>query len=610
MKRLIFFLSSALSCARAPVEALPPVSPPEPTLDAMVEQHTRWILEQSPEWSTQLGVSEERAGIGFNGRLADYSPSANESIRNTLASMKTELDSIERDSLRPSEQLTYDVLRFSYDLAARQNRFGVGHPSVLGAAPPYAVNPLFGPQIDIPRLLMVQHPLRSRADAKTWLSRLAALPRVLDELAAMTERDAKHGVTPPAFALEAIAKASKNYAKNPDTHPLLAAFRSRIDTVDSLSEEEQLRLSSEAKSILGAQVLPAFHVFAARMESLVPFAGEHAGLWRLKDGQKMYSVALESWGANGLTPEEIHRIGLEDVARLHREMDRILRSIGSTVGSVGERMAKLASDPRFLIENTDEAKSKLVQKLQSDIDSVLARAPRWFLHVPEQPIQVRRIPPHEENSAGGGYYTPPPLDGSRPGIFWINLKDAREVPTYTLKSLVMHEAVPGHHFQASRALALDELPLIQKMVWFGDYGEGWALYAEELADEMGLYDADPMGTLGRYRMELYRAVRLVVDTGLHHKRWSRERAVSYMVEATGEPRSAIAREIDRYAVWPGQAASYKLGMIQFQRLRRHAERELGARFDVREFHDELLRHGPMPMQTLSQRIDSWIEAKR
>jgi len=578
-------------------------------IEAIALKHAGVIMQSSPEWATQMGVSEALAGEGFKARLADFSSRANEDAYEALDSMINDLESIDRASLSRQEQLTYDVMAFSYAIAQRQNAFRTGHPSFLLASPPYAVNQLFGPQIDIPRLLIAQQRVRNTADAEDWLSRLSEIDRVLDEVAQLAETDSQRGVTPPYFALEAVANAAEAFIDKPvKEHMLYSSFAAKIDAIEDLGNQERETLLGFAETTLKDEVYPAYENFRQRMLALVPAAGRDAGVWRLPNGSAMYQVALESWGAGDLTADEIHQIGLDDVERLHSEMDRILRSVGYVEGSVGERMARLAQDPAYLIENTDEAKLELVNALQGDVDIVLEKAPEWFLDIPDYEVEVRRIPKHEQDSSAGGYYTPPPLDGSRPGIFWVNLKDAADVPTYTLKSLVFHEAVPGHHFQAGKSLSIRGLPLIQNLMWFGDYGEGWALYAEELAKEMGMYEGDPLGDLGRYRMELYRAARLVVDTGLHHKRWGREQAIDYMVEVTGESRSSITREIDRYAVWPGQAASYKLGMIQFQRLRSKAEAELGPRFNIREFHDVVLRDGPMPMATLALRVDEWIQS--
>jgi len=577
----------------------------------VADRHASLVLRVSPEWATQLGVSEDIGGPSFDERLSLYDKKSNDDLYRMSDQMLQELSAIDRDQLSSQSAVTYDVLSASYGFAQQQNKFRTGSPSVLGANPPYAVNQLFGPQIDLPRLFTVQHSVRSKEDAEAFLVRLGELDRVLDELAAMTEADADKGVTPPVFALEAIVDAAESFIRStPKSHLIATSFENKLNAVQSMSDDQRRLFNERAVSTLVDEVYPAYRQFADRISALKAHAKDGAGLWRLADGKEMYQVALNAWGANGLTPDEIHQIGLDDVARIHRQMDEILKSVGYDDGSVGQRMAALAKDPTYIISNTDEAKAELVAKLQGDVDNVIKLAPQWFVGVPDYKVEVRRIPVHEQDVASGGYYTPPSLDGERPGIFWINLKDTADTPIYTLKSLVYHEAVPGHHFQAANAMSITDLPLIQNMMWFGDYGEGWALYAEELAKEMGLYEGDALGDLGRLRMELYRAARLVVDTGLHDKRWSREKAIAYMVGVTGESRESIRREIERYAVWPGQAASYKLGMIQFQRLRKLAEDELGEQLDIRNFHDVVLREGAMPMVVLDSRVKNWIAQQK
>ena len=580
-------------------------------LSVLAKRHAKLVLEMSPEFATQLGVSADIAGEGFDKRLSEYSKEANASAYELAKSLRTELRSINRDALSGRDQVTYDVLDNAYEMAERQNEFSIGIPSVLGANPPYAVNQLFGPQIDLPRLFIAQHPVQSIDDARALIERLKSVSRVLDELADLAEVDAQKGVTPPTFALEAIAEAATRFtAPAPSEHAIATSFSSKLDRLSEIDEKVKQDLALTVNEMVKNDIYPAYKSFGARMTALIPAAGEGAGVWRLPNGADIYQVSLDAWGATGLTPDEIHQIGLDDVERIHRQMDKILVGVGYDKGPVGERMAALAKDPNYIIPNTDKAKEDLIGDLQDYVDEVLEIAPRWFASIPEHKMEVRRIPVHEQDSSSGGYYTPPSLDGARPGIFWINLKDSADSPVYTLKSLTYHEATPGHHFQASKALSITDLPLIQNMMWFGDYGEGWALYAEELAKEMGLYEGDELGDLGRLRMELYRATRLVVDTGLHHKRWSRETAIDYMVEVTGESRESISREIERYAVWPGQATSYKLGMIQFQRLRELAERELGEEFDLREFHEFVLQDGSMPMAVLAGRVDEWILEKK
>lgn len=356
---------------------------------------------------------------------------------------------------------------------------------------------------------------------------------------------------------------------------------------------------------------PAYTRLEAAMENLLPQAGADAGIWRLgPEGAAFYQMALDAYGAGGMDGDEVHALGLSEVERITAEMDAILQGQGLTEGSVAERLAVVTDRPGAVYPNTDEGRDELLQSLRAQVAEIMTLAPDWFGALPTQKIEVRRIPVYEQDSSPGGYYSGPSLDGARPGIYWINLKNTADNPKLGLNTLTYHEAVPGHHFQISLQRAIDDMPLMRNLLSYSEFAEGWALYGEALAKEMGLYDDDPLGDLGRLQAEIFRAARLVVDTGLHHKRWTREQAIDYMVAATGETRASVTREVERYAAVPGQACSYKLGMLQIQKMRAKAEAELGEAFDIREFHDQVLLSGAMPMEVLSARINRWIATKK
>ena len=523
----------------------------------------------------------------------------------------TELRTIDREKLTGTAAVTYDVMKNAYEVSLRQNERRMGLPSVLWVNAPYAVDQLFGLHIILPRVFIAQHPVTNTDELHDYIIRLESLDEAMTQIGDLLEADAKREIVPPAFALKAISSSARNFIDSDvASHPIVTALSEKLDNIEGLSVVEKTAAITKATAIVRDEVYPAFSRFADRNEALISKAGTDAGIWRVKGGAELYEIALANYGANGLTPDQIHQIGQDDVSRIHSEMDVILRARGYTQDSVGERMTALAKDTKVLYPNTDAGRAEILRDLASYVDDVMSIAPQWFGTLPPQPIEVKRIPIYEQDSSSGAYYTPPPLDGSRPGIFWINLKDTSDWPKYSLKTLVYHEGVPGHHFQASLQQDVKDMPLIRNMMFFAEYSEGWALYTEELATDMGLYENDPLGDLGRLKMELYRAARLVVDTGLHHKRWTREQAIDWMVEATGEPRPSITREIARYAVWPGQATSYKLGMIRFQKLRAKAEKELGGKFDIRKFHDAVLLDGSMPMPVLEARIDAWIKARK
>ncbi|MEP3891558.1 MAG: DUF885 domain-containing protein [Hellea sp.] len=588
-----------------------PLKTENDTMLAMADDHAARILRASPEWATQLGVSEDIGGEGFGERLADFSVSGNASLIALNKALRTELDVVDRAKLTGTAAVTYDVMKNAYDVAARQNEHGLGFASLLWVSQPFAVDQLFGQHILMPRFFTAQIPITNKTQLDNYLMRLSELDRVMDEVGDLIEADAAKGAIPPVFALESVIESTRGFAEGPvDAHPVVTSVTQKLEEIDTLSEAEKAAAIEQVTDLVKSEVYPAFDRYADRVSALLPRATNDAGIWRLPNGAQLYQIALDNYGATGLTADDIHNLGLKDVARIHSEMDAILVGRGYNVGSVGQRMNALSKDPKVLYPNTDEAKEGILLELEGYVDGIMKIAPDWFGAIPPQPIEVRRIPTYEEASSGGAYYTPPALDGSQPGVFWINLKDTADWPKYSLESLVYHEGVPGHHFQAAVQQDIKDMPLIRNMMWFADYGEGWALYTEALAVEMGMYENDPLGDLGRLKMELYRAARLVVDTGIHNKRWTREQAIDWMVEATGETRSSITREIDRYSVWPGQATSYKIGMIKFQRIRAKAERELGDNFNIGAFHDAVLKGGAMPMPVLEARMDDWIETQK
>ena len=314
-------------------------------------------------------------------------------------------------------------------------------------------------------------------------------------------------------------------------------------------------------------------------------------------------------GDSDLTPQQIHDLGLSEVERITSEMDEILNVQGMTEGTVGERMMALLDDSRFIYEDSEAGRAELLNDLNKYIQEISAMMDEQFATRPKYDVEVRKFPKAREESAPGGQYTNPPLDGSQPGIYWINLRDIKANPRFEMKTLTYHEAIPGHHWQVALNLEQEDLPMLRRIAPYNAYVEGWALYSELVGKEMGLYKNDPFSDLGRLKAELFRAVRLVVDTGLHYKKWSREQAIKYMMEIGGVVESDAIAEVERYMVWPGQALGYKLGMIQIVKLRNDAMQKLGDKFDIKEFHDVVLLGGAVPMSVLENKISDWVASK-
>lgn len=589
---------------------------------AMADRHAKRFLAAAPEAATELGVAETIAGEAFLARLGGYGFEAHHAARIMNEEFLQELKGFDRAALAGTAATTYDVLKNAYETAARRNQFDFGGATPFGgglpnsgdswAMSPYFMTQLTGPHLAIPRMLMTQHPVDSKEHVESYLSRLEDLSRALDETAETVSTDAGLGVTPPRFAVEAMIASIASFTEGPsENHPLVKTLEEKMQAVNALSAEEKAAFKDSAAAVVANAVYPAYARLGASIEALLEQSNSDAGVWRLgEEGEAFYQMALSAYGAGGRSGDEVHEIGLSEVARISAEMDALLKSIGLSEGSVAARMEALAARSDNLYPNTDAGREALLRSLRDQVDAVMAEAPKWFGRLPETNVEVRRIPVHEQDSSPGGYYTSPSLDGSRPGIYWINLKDTADNPKHSLKSLTYHEAVPGHHFQTSYQRSIPDMPLMRNMLGYSEYAEGWGLYAEALAKEMGMYKGDPAGDLGRLQAELFRAARLVVDTGLHQKRWTREQAIDYMARVTGDSRASIAREIERYAVVPGQACAYKLGMLKIQELRAKAETELGSEFDIRAFHDAVLSIGDSPLPVLESTINRWIASKK
>jgi uncharacterized protein (DUF885 family) len=335
-------------------------------------------------------------------------------------------------------------------------------------------------------------------------------------------------------------------------------------------------------------------------------AAQGAGVDRLPDGAAYYAASLKQMTTTDYTPAQVHALGLSEVARVGAEMDTLLKSQGLVDGTVAARVQALHKDPRFLLPNTDEGRRQLLAKYQQILDEVNARMPEYFRTVPTTKLSVERVPIAAEKGSAGAYYQPAAMDGSRPGVFFANLRDVQETATWTMKTLAYHEGIPGHHFQISIAQNLKDLPLIRQQTLYSSYAEGWALYAERLAAEIGMYKDDPFGDLGRLEAEMFRSTRLVVDTGLHAEGWSREQAIAYMVGTTGMNESEVISEVERYMGQPGQACAYKVGQIKILELRERAKSALGPKFNLKAFHAVVLENGGVPLTLLDTLVDEWI----
>lgn len=603
-----------LGCSPATQEAQPsaPVVDKAETLDSAtqlstsVDKYTQSFMQQQPVLSTMLAIDKELVGGSYNDRFPDYSPAGMQALQQNMQQAVAALGAINSNTLSADKQLHRAILDNIFSYFAGFDGFSGGYIDTWGGHLPYVINQISGPLIDVPKLMQVQQSVASADEAEDYLTRLENIPILVDQVLAKFRADAEVGIRLPAkLHPKTLAYFDSFLGASPAEHALVTTFADRLAATE-LDESEQAELISKAINLVATAVYPAYEKAQQAIIESAKTAPTEDGIWQQPGGEDFYKHAIQYLGDSSMSADEIHQVGLAEVARISSEMDGILKANGYADGSVGARMVTLAQQPEFLYADSDEGRQQLLDDLNVQIAAIMQKAPDYYQTFPEQAVEVRRIPPVSEAGEAGGFYTPPSLDGTRPGIYWINLRDMGAVPSFGLKTLTYHEAVPGHHFQIALNMAQQDIGLLRQNAPFNAYVEGWALYSELVAKQIGMYQDDPFGDLGRLQAELYRAVRLVVDTGLHRKKWSREQAIDYFHTTTGTSMTDVVAEIERYMAWPGQALGYKLGMLQFVELRRDAEQKLGDKFDVKAFHDLILLAGARPMNTVRRDVAHWI----
>ncbi|MCC7267337.1 MAG: DUF885 family protein [Caulobacteraceae bacterium] len=572
-------------------------------LTALLDAGMQRALLDSPQLMTLVGLD---AGpyAAARGKLDDRSPAGLERMRRLFAEMRRGLDGFDPARLDGADWVNHQAAAYLADTTLQSFDFPFGDPNV-GVAAPYIVSQLSGAYRSVPGFLAVQHPVRAAGDAEAYLSRLSGFAVLLDQETARVRADFARGVVPPDFVLKtALTQFDAFMAPAPAQSELVTALTRRT-TEQAIAGD----WSARAARIVEAEVYPALARQADLLRAAQPTATHDAGVWRLPEGAAYYRYAVRAATTTDLPGEEIHRIGLELVAELTARADAILKARGLTEGPVARRIAALRRQPAQHYPNDDAGRAALLADLERRAEAMRARLPRWFGRLPKAGVVVRRMPATIEAGASGATYQPPSLDGRRPGIFQINLRDLAEWPKMDLPTLVYHEAIPGHHLQNALMTEAPGLPMLRRMPLFSGYSEGWAMYAEQLADEMGVYEDDELARLGCLASLMFRAARLVVDSGIHHARWSREKAIAYMVETLGDAESTMTREVERYCVQPGQASGYMLGWRAWTEGRARARARLGERFDIRGFHDAGLLAGSMPLDVLSRVLDDWAASR-
>jgi uncharacterized protein (DUF885 family) len=555
-------------------------------------------LARSPMSRTYLGMSD-----GMD-ELDDISQIA---INEEMALSKSWLDEMRRefdiDRLDDQTRLSYRL--FEADIEDELATHAVGSND-------YIFSHMSGPHSSLPSFIINYSKVGSVEDAEAYISRLRGVKTYLGQAQARAETQFADGVSMPKFVYAKVAEASRNVIsgapfEDGEDSPLWSDVKDKIEKLE-ITESKKEDLLSQAEDALLTSVQPAYLSLISMFDTQAGSATTDDGAWKLPGGEAYYDARLKHYTTTDLTADEIHDIGLREVARIQAEMQDIMTRVGFD-GSLKDFFTFLRTDPQFTYPNTDEGRNAYMAEATAIIDDMRARLDTLFITKPKANMVVKRVEPFREDTAFGAFYNSPALDGSRPGTYYINLKDMQDQPKFLMQALAYHEGIPGHHMQLAIAQELEGLPKFRTLGGQTAFIEGWALYSEEIPKEIGLYD-DPYMEFGQLGMEIFRAARLVVDTGIHAKKWNRETAVQYYLDNIPNPEGDVRAEIDRYIVWPGQATAYMIGKLKIEELRSKAEAELGDDFDIRKFHDTLIANGSVPLSILAELVDDYIDAAK
>jgi len=560
------------------------------------------FIWDKPEVLTSMGMLEQLGIKGHNAEWNDDSEAAADKDFEFLTEIMDTLAEYDGDKLTEDEILSVKVMKELLGNPEEDRKYRYHN---------YPVNQLFGLQNAIPRFLDTFHRVNTREDAEHYISRLSKIGVKMDQnMEGLLIRE-ERGIVPPTFVIDKSVDIMKEFVDQPaEQNVLYVSFKEKLDEVEELGDPERQALLESAKTEIENVVYPAYQGYVDYFTSLHAKSNDDAGVWKLPDGKAFYNYALRRNTTTDMTADEIHAIGLAEVERIQSEMLEIFAAEGYDPAlGVKALFDQLATEERFYYPDTDEGRAQILEDYAAIIDEIETGIATAFNITPKADIVVKRVPEFSQETAPGAYYNGPSRDGSRPGTFYANLFDIQATPKYGMRTLAFHEGVPGHHFQIAIQQELQGIPEFRKESGFTSYSEGWGLYAERLAWEMG-YQSDPFDNLGRLQAELFRAVRLVVDTGIHAKRWTREEAIDYMLTNTGIAESDVVSEIERYIVSPGQATAYKVGMMELLRLREESQEALGEKFDIRDFHDVILKNGALPLTALRELVMKYIEEQK
>jgi uncharacterized protein (DUF885 family) len=595
--------ASVLALSALPARAdTPPANPTAARLDALMDVLFRENLNDNPEGATLLGL-DTGANAALKSRLSDQSRAGIAARKALNQSQLDRLKALDLSQLSGMDRVNYETLVYTREANARVMSFDFGG-TAFGPSP-YSVSQLTGAYQSVPDFLDTKHRIETVADADAYLSRLDAFAGEIDDNTEGMRHEASLGVVPPDFILDLALAQLTTTRTSPDQTKLVTSLARR-------AKEKGLDPSyaTKATAIYTDKIAPALDRQIDEARKLRATATHDASLSRFKNGEAFYEAALHFSTTTNMSPDEIHQLGIDQGKDIAARLDVLLKAQGLTTGTIGERMASLYKDPNSFYPNTDDGKKDIIAYCNAELAAIRPHLPDYFKRLPNYTFEVRRVPKETEPGAASAFSQTPSLDGSRPGIVYFNLRDSAEWPKWSLPTTVFHEGLPGHQLEGGLALGNKNLPLIRKTGFFSGYGEGWALYAEQLADEIGMYDDNPLGRIGYLRFQLFRANRCIVDTGIHHMGWSREKAIQHFVDNEGDAPGFAAREVERYCVSAGQACSYKIGHTVWIRARERAKAALGARYNIKDFHAAGLDCGRVPLDVLDAVIDRYIAATK
>jgi uncharacterized protein (DUF885 family) len=572
---------------------------PNAAIMAFFEEHDAEGLARSPLGKSFRGIKDSDYGRWDDGS-EEADARAMDAERSALKEMKARFDFAK---LSPENQLSYRLFEKRFERMEAADKFDDNG---------YVFDQMNGAQSQIPSFLINIHRIDSKSDARAYISRLYGIgPAMSDAIGQARSRAAK-GVMPPKWVFPYVISDARNvitgapFGDGPDA-PLFADFKAKVGKL-KISQTEKDLLIADAAQALNSAVKPAYEALIAEMTAQEKVAGTDDGVWRFKDGAAYYAERLANYTTTNMAPDQIHDLGLAQVARIHKEMQAVQKKMG-VKGDLKAFFKYMREDKKFYAPEGDEGRALYLAETQEAYDAIKPLLPQWFGVLPQAPLVVKRVEAFREKSAGKAFYQRPAPDGSRPGTYYANLYKMSDMPLTEVDALFYHEGVPGHHLQLAIQTELKDVPAFRKFGGVTAYSEGWGLYSEKLAKDMGLY-TDPARDFGRLQLELHRAIRLVVDSGLHHKRWTREQAIKYVEDNSADAPGGIVKAIERYIIFPGQATAYMVGRLKISELRDKAQKALGKKFDVRGFHDTVLKSGPVPLDVLEEQVDAWIASAK